>query len=909
MAWAGSFIAACQDKGLKAVAITDHHDACMVEYVHRHLLASGESNIKVFAGVEITCNDAVQAIALFDSSSNPRDWEKLLSKLGNVTPSAPADAKTCPTEICGFSIKELFKTVSDDKRLKEVCLLIPHFGNPSAHKSLNAAGHHARFEELDCDGFYFESHHSELEEGTLQKAKGEVREWGLRRRALIATGDNKRATWERLGARDCWIKIGEFSTEALRQAFLADEARISHVAPSIPGERIVELRVLSKLTGIEPLTLTFNAGYTAFIGGRGSGKSALLEYLRFGLGRADGDFPAPSASEIGGREREAKLLSQTLDGGYVEVVVEREGATETWRRTGADSAMIEVTTVGRAAERITPDLAQRRFQARAFHQKELSTTMTDSKANVADHITGIVAAEELDRRRKVDREVQNSKRSLTTALQKVASGWQAEYEYGQATLVVEDLSFRIAALNKRLKEEGVDAASMEALEKAPLYGRARNFFMAGANKAKEDLLVLHKLKDSILRLETGALQDAGAFPEVAEADAALAFVKQTVAGHLQAIGGAIQSLSDTFVACGGKFEISSAPFVESLKQATVAQQAHRVLLEELKKLTDQRTEAEAAQSKAAEKFMDTKAYQAEFDAAISEFDGLLEKRRQILRDAAALVENRSANLTAKMKPDRKPDEYVRTLAAMLEGSTVREALGRCELWVSAVAKDGGPGWSKVRDDIMAIYKNKISTGKPQAPGKEISQQIIDFCAGERAITDQAAAKIYAKLSDQIVGEIISAVPRDYIQLTYIDERGDKVSFDLASPGQQASALLELLLNQAAGTLVIDQPEDDLDNRVIMRIVDLIKTSKNIRQLIFATHNPNLVVNGDADKVIAMASLVSDGRPFENAARVVIDVDGAIETPPVRAAITTVMEGGQKAFDLRRKKYRFEGEGR
>jgi anti-sigma factor ChrR (cupin superfamily) len=95
----------------------------------------------------------------------------------------------------------------------------------------------------------------------------------------------------------------------------------------------------------------------------------------------------------------------------------------------------------------------------------------------------------------------------------------------------------------------------------------------------------------------------------------------------------------------------------------------------------------------------------------------------------------------------------------------------------------------------------------------------------------------------------------------------------------------------------------------MRIVDLIKTSKNIRQLIFATHNPNLVVNGDADKVIAMASLVSDGRPVENTPRVVIDVDGAIETPPVRVAITTVMEGGQKAFDLRGKKYRFEREGR
>ena len=87
-------------------------------------------------------------------------------------------------------------------------------------------------------------------------------------------------------------------------------------------------------------------------------------------------------------------------------------------------------------------------------------------------------------------------------------------------------------------------------------------------------------------------------------------------------------------------------------------------------------------------------------------------------------------------------------------------------------------------------------------------------------------------------------------MTYVDA-GRDMAFAKASPGQQASALLELLLKQSAGTLIIDQPEDDLDNRVIMRIVELIRTSKSHRQLIFTTHNPNMVVNGDADKIIAL----------------------------------------------------------
>lgn len=87
----------------------------------------------------------------------------------------------------------------------------------------------------------------------------------------------------------------------------------------------------------------------------------------------------------------------------------------------------------------------------------------------------------------------------------------------------------------------------------------------------------------------------------------------------------------------------------------------------------------------------------------------------------------------------------------------------------------------------------------------------------------------------------------------------------------------------------------------MKIVGLIRTSKSGRQLLFATHNPNTVVNGDADKVVALQSGESNPSD-EQVARIQIDVDGAIETPAVRDAITHVMEGGKEAFDLRSRKY-------
>lgn len=156
-----------------------------------------------------------------------------------------------------------------------------------------------------------------------------------------------------------------------------------------------------------------------------------------------------------------------------------------------------------------------------------------------------------------------------------------------------------------------------------------------------------------------------------------------------------------------------------------------------------------------------------------------------------------------------------------------------------------------------------------------------------------------------MARVLTAVNEDYIVFDYKD-RDSFISFESASPGQQASALLQLLLSQEAGTLVIDQPEDDLDSEVFMQIVSLLRKTKQKRQVIFATHNPNFVVNGDADKVIALRPTGSTGAKGDGGGgpRVRLWVDGALETPEVREAVIRTIDGGKEAFELRRRKYRF-----
>jgi hypothetical protein len=261
-------------------------------------------------------------------------------------------------------------------------------------------------------------------------------------------------------------------------------------------------------------------------------------------------------------------------------------------------------------------------------------------------------------------------------------------------------------------------------------------------------------------------------------------------------------------------------------------------------------------------------------------------------------------LKARLKRDQAPQEYLSALRDLLDKTNIHDVEGKCEQWVRSVVSTGGDAaWKLLCEALVDLYESKISAGAPAEPGVEVTERLEKLLFGGTSLTDNQAKRVYDRLSDATIGGMLSAVPRDQISMTYVDENGNNIKFEKASPGQQASALLELLLRQSAGTLIVDQPEDDLDNRVIMRIVELIRTSKNTRQLIFSTHNPNVVVNGDADKVLALRS--SEGSNASDFPHIQVDRDGAIESHAIRIAITDLMEGGKDAFDLRRRKYRFD----
>jgi len=119
-----------------------------------------------------------------------------------------------------------------------------------------------------------------------------------------------------------------------------------------------------------------------------------------------------------------------------------------------------------------------------------------------------------------------------------------------------------------------------------------------------------------------------------------------------------------------------------------------------------------------------------------------------------------------------------------------------------------------------------------------------------------------------------------------------------STGQKATAILLLLFLDSDAPLVVDQPEDDLDNRFITEeVIPKMRNEKRKRQFVFSTHNANIPVLGDAELILGLSASGEESQ-------ILPEHRGAIDSKSVRDLVGKVLEGGKEAFETRRKKYGF-----
>jgi chromosome segregation protein len=184
------------------------------------------------------------------------------------------------------------------------------------------------------------------------------------------------------------------------------------------------------------------------------------------------------------------------------------------------------------------------------------------------------------------------------------------------------------------------------------------------------------------------------------------------------------------------------------------------------------------------------------------------------------------------------DERLRALAA---GSGVRSA--KFETLFEGLQAESSP--LETWDTVLTELERLILLDH----GDEFTTQMTPTLS-RLALTLGDQQKLRVKMTVDSWLDLALTPIEDRPVFQYQTKEKEYIPFEAASAGQQATALLKVLLSQTGMPLIIDQPEEDLDSQVIQDVVSWLWESKGRRQVIFASHNANLVVNGDAELVAA-----------------------------------------------------------
>lgn len=318
-AYAREFIVACREKGLGAVAITDHHDTAFFPFIKKAAAEETdnlgkplppEQRLVVFPGMELTLGVPCQALLLLDAEFPENLLPAVATALALKNDAPPTAAKHGQIVRLEHvkSFEDLYGRLNEHAYLEGRFIVLPHVGE-SGDVSILRKGFASHYKDMPCVGGFVDGDLSQHGNGNEAIVDGRNKEWGNKALGLFQTSDNRERSFAKLGKHHTWVKWASPTAEALRQACLARRSRISQTEPKLPPVRISRIEVSnSKFLG--PFNVELNPQYNALIGGRGTGKSSILEYVRWALC----DQPIEVAEEDlpDFQQRRASLIEKTL---------------------------------------------------------------------------------------------------------------------------------------------------------------------------------------------------------------------------------------------------------------------------------------------------------------------------------------------------------------------------------------------------------------------------------------------------------------------------------------------------------------------------------------------------------------------------------------------------------------------
>ncbi|MBF8276000.1 MAG: transporter [Candidatus Brocadiaceae bacterium] len=867
-------------EGIDCVVVTDHNSGVWIDQLKKSLaelkseLPENFRPMNLFPGVEISVNGGIHLLAIFGCNKTTSDVDSLLGAVGFTGTKGSGDAVTTKS----------FVEVADAIVSAGGIAIPAHVDEDNGIFRLQG---NTLSQIFDCKQVFA----MELVGESFQKPQLYIDKnlcWTevLGSDAHHPSGDPGQKF---PGIRFTWVKMGSPSIEGLQLALLDGSLSVLRSGDANPNEHASLLLESLEITNARymgrptPLCINLNPWLNTIIGGRGTGKSTLIEFLRLAL-RRDDELPDDLKPEF---EKYRRVYPSREDGGLLtsDTVIKtiyRKNGTRfciQWSCDGSLDAIQE--EIGGEWQRTEGDIRQR-FPVRMYSQKQIFQLAKTPHALL---------------------------RIVDDAPEVKYHSWKEQWDVEKARFL--SLRARSREIEAGLLEEPRLRGELDDVKrKLDIFEQAghADVLKAFQRRRRQQQAVdlweksWNGVGDSLRQVAADIVPDVleeTAFDANSKEDAKLRECSAEALERMDVIRKKVHALS--LAADQALNDWRKAKDESPWKSAVnAAASAYQDLQERLAKegAGDPAAYGEFVQRRQTieqrlENLVDRKKQIAELDRqAATSLKQLIEIRRKITESRKAFLE--------KVLRD---NEYVRIQVIPYGAKETVEAEFRALLQREddGFERDiGTPGGEGLLGDIYRNGSNAELVEQALANIKERVRKIALSQNDLSRVADQRFGKHVAKLNPEALDRLDLWFPEDSLDVQY-STTGERKSFrpiQEGSPGQKTAALLAFLLSYGEEPLILDQPEDDLDNHLIYDlIVAQLREVKRRRQIIVVTHNANVVVNGDSELVIAL--MVQGGQTQ-------IERAGSLQDKGVRDTICCVVEGGRTAFEQRYRRIALEG---
>lgn len=875
--------------GIDCVVISDHNSGSWIDALNDELAKLESEQISdfrplhLFPGVEVGVNGGVHLLAIFDLNCSPSHIDKFLGAAGYKGKSGDKDG--CTSKSLGDVAREIVSYGG---------IAVPAHADKSNGFFIHSGA--TLNQILDCSDIYA----MELIDAAFSKPQQYI---------------DKKTSWteiigsdshhpDTVGRNFTWVKMGHPNLDGLRLALLDGNLSVKRSDmfgddPNLHGHLSIESLTVKKAKYIgrsRVFECRFNPWLNTIIGGRGTGKSTLLEFIRIVL-RREKEIPESLEKDF---EKYRTVYENRNDDG---LLTENSKLCITYRKDenvfkvqwsydGNEEAILEVDDHGNSIP-VFGDIRQR-FPVRMYSQKQIFEMARRPQAllKIIDDAPEVKYREWLEKWK----EEESRFLALRAKYREIQSGLSEESRLlGELDDIKKKLAvFEKAKYSKILRTYQNRLRQTRAVE---AWGKSWNNIGSLIRELAEQL-VPENLDEEL-------------FDTANETDEQLLGHTETVSKSLKQIVAKLNSLAaeaDKIV-----YEWDKAKD-ESLWQAAVDSSidAYKILREQLQKekVGDPREYGKLVQDRQSieERLKNMTARRKTLFELEKQAEESLEELTSLRRE---LTQRRSRFL----KKILSSNPYV-SMSVLPYGSTdtveddfravLQLSEGRYEKDVGSVSGGGilgdlyaGYPKNNERDDNL-IKRKIVEFEERLRKQKNRIKEIAKGNFSDKDVKDKRFASLHIdKLPPEIFDRLDCWYPEDSLDIRYSTKPGGEFRpVQQGSPGQKTAALLAFLLSYGDEPLILDQPEDDLDNQLIYDlIVTQIRAIKQERQVIVVTHNANIVVNGDSELVMALDVGKGETQKYS---------EGSLQESLVREAICDVMEGGAEAFDQRYRRIKAGG---